>query len=229
MKKKLMRLLTIVTLVTGTFSLTALALSFVSQSGAPQTGNIPTKRKTLREIAQERNIEYTVYSENEVEWGDPLSITKHADAVILGRITKAETAFTKSGEHIVTTYQLDVSRILRDKTAEATALLTSGQQLPSPLTTPLTLVREGGVVSVNGRRASAKVPGFDLLTPGKTYIFFLGWSPDLKAYSLIGGISGVVSVDDNLHIKPLASDEKVKLRYAGTDLETFVRKISLEH
>lgn len=86
-------------------------------------------------------------------------------------------------------------------------------------------MRPGGVVEVNGRKASLKVRGYELLREGQSYIFFLYWSPYSEAYILAGGISGVVEVKSNLRVKPLASAEKIKFQYDDADLESFINDV----
>jgi hypothetical protein len=230
MRKKALRSLTILTILAVALSVTAWAMSSMRQQSRnqqPQDAN-GTRRKTLREVAQERDAEVIAHPHSETEISDLHDLAKSSRAIVLGRITRVEPSFTPSGEFIQTFYTLDIQRVLKDTTWDGPGPLLEGWIPPAPLTTPLRFVRDGGVVEVNGHKASWKVKGYELLKEGKDYIFFLYWSPYSKAYVLAGGISGVVQVDDNLRVTPLASAEKVKLKHGGASLETFIGDILKE-
>jgi hypothetical protein len=225
MRKKALRSLTLLTLLAAAFSVTAWAVSVVQEqvgSQQPQDRS-STKRKTLREIAQEQDIEFDMREGHfDKEYSDLRWLAKHSDAIVLGRILEEETYF--SGDNDITTkYKVDVHRIIKDGTSAAALLSQSlGRDVPVPLTTPLRFTRFGGTVHVNGHRASLRVKGSELLTSGKTYILFLQWTG--RNYHIAGGISGAVLVEDNHRVKPLGS-EKGMLEFNDTHLEILVSEL----
>lgn len=227
MKKKLLRALTILTLVIAVFSI-VWAVTFMPAPGNRQPAKeLQEQRKTLREEAQERNVEIVAQSHSETEYEDLRALAKEVNAIVLGRIIEAEPSFTESGEFIVTNYKIDVRRVIKDTTADGAWRHLEGAAPPAPLKTPLKFVRTGGVIDVNGHRASLKVKGYSLLREKRSYIFFLNWSSDFKAYVLTGGISGVVAVKGNRRVQPLASAEALRLKYSNgnDDLETFITEL----
>ena len=178
------------------------------------------ERKKLRDIAQERDVEITSEPESEVEYGSLPAVTHAAHAIVRGRITAAQSAF-EDDSHTLTTYQIDVRRVIKELNLPVP--LDSLASQPAPLTTPLQLVRPGGVVNVNGHRAAVKVHGHERLQTGPEYIFFLQWSPDFKDYTLTGGLSGVVLVENDL-CQPLATAAHMR-RYDSLPVETFLRDV----
>jgi hypothetical protein len=217
MRKQVQRSLTVVTLL-GIVLFTT--LWFTTGAQTPR-GQQPTKdadgvadrlkRKSMREVASERDVE--IISEPEIsEYSDLRSLAKGADLIIYGRITGQNSAFTEPGDDIETTYSVDAHRVLKAN---------------SPVTSPLTFVRVGGVVYVNGNRASIKVKGFDLLKTGRDYVLFFEWRPNRQGYILAGGMSGAFLVTDSLIIKPLASSQRseIKNNYLNTDLEAFINEV----
>lgn len=230
MRRKALRSITILTFLAIALSVTAWAMSSMHQQPRNQQSQDAnsTRRKTLREVAQERDAEVIAHPHSETEISDLHYLAKSSRAIVVGRITKVEPSFTEDGEFIRTFYTLDVQRVLKDTTWDGPWRLLDSGIPPAPLATPLRFVRDGGVVEVNGHKASLKVKGYELLKEGKDYIFFLHWSSFGKVYVLAGGISGVVQVDDNLRVKPLASAEKVRLKHGGASLETFIGDILKE-
>jgi hypothetical protein len=198
------------------FYITILAVAFKQPQQQKQEG-----RKTLRKVGEEHDVEITSDIESEAEYSSMQSLVKDANAIVLGRIIETNSSF-EDDDHIITTYQLEVKRVLKeiDLNVGSEATLYT----PAPLSTPLKLVRAGGVVNVNGHRVSVKLQGHELLNEGKDYIFFLWWSPNLKAYKLAGGISGVILVENDV-CKPLASKETITLKYGGMDLTAFIRDV----
>jgi hypothetical protein len=89
----------------------------------------------------------------------------------------------------------------------------------------LKIARNGGVVLVNGHRASVRVKGFENLNPGKQYVFFLYWSRNYNAYILAGGISGAVLVNDDLTLKALGSGKDLQLQLQNMKLEDLIDQI----
>lgn len=225
MNKRVLRLLTIFTLLVVTSSAVGLAAFSARQHLQSQQAQDASsgRLKTLREIAQERDVEITSEGESETEYADLRTLALHAEAIVLGRIIEMESSFNKSGEYVQTDHIVDVQRVLKD--TQLNAPLLEGQAPPKPLTTPLRFVRSGGVVNVNGHRVAVRVRGQELLQVGKDYIFFFWWSPNYKAYYLAGGISGAVLVDDNRRVKPLASSSSIQSRYSSADVETFISEV----
>jgi hypothetical protein len=179
------------------------------------------KRKTLREVGKEREVEKLVPNlEHNKEYNNLASLATNSTAIVVARITKEVSSFD-SDDYINTTYTLDVQRVLKDITS--TTPLGPNDARPLPLTSPLKIVRAGGVVYVNGHRVSEKLKGSELLTSGKRFVLFLRWSPAFKSYHLMGGASGAFLVQDDQQIKPLGSE--LKLRDGSLDLETFIVEV----
>jgi hypothetical protein len=227
--QKVLRTITILTIFAVACAVTAWAVAAVGQPATRSTiqQEAKSKRKTLKELAKERDVEYTSERESEVEFGDPLSVARYAHAIVLGRVTKTESYFGDTDDYIMTRYHVDVRRVLKDGSSEVITQLRPGQEPPVPPSTSLTFVREGGVVSVNGHKAVSNVKGRELLKAGDEYVLFLEWSPDFKSYKIMGGISGAVLVDSNRLVKPLGSSEDARKKYEGHDLEEFINKLSL--
>lgn len=219
MKNKLMRLVTVLTLSGIALSLTAWA---IAQKGEPVTQRDGTKRQTLRDIARERDVEIDVAEgENSTEYGDLRLLTKHAEAIVVGRVISEESSFD-GDDHIITTYQLAIQRVL--KHTKLNGPLGAGDEPPAPLSTSLKFVRPGGSVLVNGHRASRRSKGTEALQPSRDVLLFLWWSPSYKAYTLAGGVSGAFLIDAELRIRPLAS-KRTMLRYDGSTLDSIIDEV----
>jgi hypothetical protein len=228
MHKKLLRSLTLVLVIGVSFSVVALAVSLRQQSSA---SHVQTKEKTLKEIAAERDVEVPEGSESSSEYERLEELNKDAVAIVYGRIIDSKSFFDETspleyGDFITTEYTVDVYRVLRNTRLKYK--LEPGQATPAPLITPLKIARNGGVVEVNGHKATVKVKGYDSMKPGKQYIFFLFWSTAYKAYVLAGGASGVVMVNDDRSLTPLASSEAIKEKLRGMDLESFIGQLDVD-
>jgi len=230
MKKEVSRSVTLIVVLTITFSVTALAASLLQWQGAARSSDVnPAKQKKLREIASERDVEVEGISESRADYPTLESLRENATAVVYGQIIDSKSFFDESGhpieygEVITTEYTVDVLRVLKDKTPGAAPL--PEQHPRAPLLTPLKIARNGGVVKVGGHRAAVNVKGYDLLKPGQQYVFFLSWSPDYKAYVLAGGISGAVRINDDLSLKPLATSEAIHSRLRGMNLESLIDQV----
>lgn len=222
MTKKLPHSTTVLILVGLTLSLTAWALTSATPQGGPATQNDGARRKTLRDIARERDVEVEESGEElSAEYDDLRSLAKGAEAIIIGRIIDKESSFD-GDDHIVTTYQFDVLRVVKDTRLNAPLL--SGQEPPAPLVSPLKLVRPGGTVLVNGHRASSKLKGSERLKPGHDFLLFLWWSPNFKTYTLAGGVSGAFLINGEQRLSPLGSMPGM-LKYKGGDLQAIVDEV----
>src|ERR1043165_4457866 len=138
-----------------------------SQSNRQQTSNSadPPRIKTLREIGQERDVEVPLPNlEFNHEYSDLQSLAKRSSVIIVGRITEEASSFD-GDDGIITSYKVDVQRVLKDSAAYQP--LGPNDARPLPLTSPLRFVRPGGIVNVNGHRVSTKLKGSELLTAGK--------------------------------------------------------------
>ena len=219
MKNPLFRSLILFTLLAAMLSVAVWAISRASQQPNmnQQSGVINGKRKSLRELAKETDIEVTPIGEN-TQAGSIQSLKQSAIAIVLGRITE-EQAYFDGDDSIVTSYTVNIQRVLKDDTANwpYPAEFTP----PVPLTSPLKVVRVGGELRVNGHRASMKVEGSESLKPNKDYVLFLRWSPDFKAYLPVGGVSGFFIVDGSSGIKPVGTRPNIK-KYDGVTLQSFV-------
>ncbi len=184
----------------------------------------PPKLKTLREIGEERDIEVSVPNlDMDNEYSDVASLARYSTAIVLGHITDEKTSLSESGNYIDTYYTVDVQRVLKDTTS--TTYLRPNDPPVLPPASPLTFVRAGGTVTVNGHRVSAKLKGSELLKAGNDYVLFLRWSPPFNAYHLMAGSSGAFLVQNNSKIKPLGSEKQLKLKHEGKDLETFISEV----
>lgn len=224
MTNKLLRSVTVLTLAGLVVTFTAWAVASTPRQGGQAAQGAGQKRKTLRDIARERDIEFEDSGgELSVEYDDLRALAKHAEAIIIGRITDEESSFS-SDDRIATAYQLNVLRVIKDTRLNAPLL--SGQEPPAPLVTPLKLVRPGGTVLVNGHRASLKLKGAERLKPGNDYLLFLWWGPYSKAYMLAGGVSGAFLIDGEQRLSPLGSMEGM-LKHKGSDLQAVVDEITV--
>jgi len=210
----------------------ALAISLVPQQRAANFRNVDQdKPKKLREIAMERDVEVPGLEENSeyFEYSDFKEAAKDANAIVYGRIIGRNSYFDDSGlpfedgRIIMTEYTVEVLRVLKDRTREM--MLSPDMPAPAPLSTPLKIKRNGGVVYVNGHRASMKVKGFEAINPGQEYIFFLFWSSAYKTYSLAGNISGVIAVNYDLSLQSLASSEEMQSKLRGMKLEDLIKQL----
>lgn len=218
MRNRLLRPVTLIALTAAALSLTAWAIASAPRQSQQAAQTNETKRKTLRELARERDVELVSHSEDEAEYDDLHQLARASEAIVVGRVSAAEAAF--GGENsVVTTYSIEVGRVVKD--TKLNAPLLPDQPQPTPLTTPLKLVRSGGEVRVNGHRASHRFEG-ETLAVGDEYILFLWWSPSGNAYYLAGGSSGAVLVRDG-RVKPLG--KSAKLKFAGRDLESFLSEV----
>lgn len=222
MKRRTVSLVPVLPLIVIAFVFAA----WVFGSSAKQQKASPSTPQTLRQIGQQRDVENEApLSENSVEYNDLRLLAKHSNAIVIGRIVKEESAFS-GDNHIVTTYLVDINRILSDKTAEEAALLRSlgEEEPPAPLSTPLKVVRDGGVVYIDGHRVASTVKGSEAIRAGQDYILFVNWSRDFKAYRLSGGMSGVVMVEPNSTVKPLGSGKGL-MAHRGTPLDRFIQEL----
>ena len=192
------------------FSLVILSIGYssINKIKAQELNDQNQKRKSLRELAKDRDVEITSLRENEAEYD--LKTLAKSEAIVQGRIVKEETILDT--DTLYTTYTVETYRIIKPFTSavplEAYQLL--GKVPPEPIGSTFKITRPGGSVIVDGHRISEKIPGQNELVENKNYIFFLSWSGDYETYVLAGGISGVVLVQDDLQVKPLAKSDKVK-------------------
>jgi hypothetical protein len=217
MTTTILRLLTRATLFGVTLTLVVWS---ASRAGGTRTGqqekNEAQTRKTMRDVAHERDIEMTYEPESDSEFGDLESMVRIASTIVLGRIINIESSFDKSNQHIESFYTIEVSRVLKSD---------------SPVKSPLRLFRPGGTVPVNGHTATTKVKGNEFLANGRDYIFFMGWRPRHQVYTLEGGLGAVFLVKENSVIKSLSTSEgsRLRLKYDGADLQSFVDEVLKPH
>lgn len=228
MNKRVLSLIGVMILLSVMFSVGGFAGSVIFQNGSAAAGQ--GKQKNMREIAAERDIVVNRGAGSNTEYESVEALTAEATAIVYGQITDAKSFFEESGhplergENITTEYSLNVDRVLKDTTLNNP--LPPNLPSPAPLVTPLKIAREGGVVYLNGHRAEVKYDGYESLSPGKRYVFFLFWSPDYKAYVLAGGISGAVLVNSDLSLKPLATSTAIKSTLSATNLDMLSKRIS---
>jgi hypothetical protein len=214
MIKKITRPLTIITLIGVLFSITVLSASLFDKPQEQTSQNVSQngRFKTLRDVAQERDVE-TESTSCLGEFSGLASLTKASNTIVVGTIIDTKSYFSEDGHTISTTYTIHTERILKSE---------------GPISAPFEFVGFGGIVEVNGHRAVYKKKSFDQLIKGKRHVFFLQWMPKYKMYFLSGGeVSGVFTVDDNSNVKSLASDSNSELhvKHSGINLETFHSKV----
>ncbi|MGQ0762745.1 MAG: hypothetical protein ACT4OT_12135 [Acidobacteriota bacterium] len=188
-----------------------------------------SKQKKLSEIAKERDVEIEGLSGCEGLDMNLADLRENSKAIIYGRIFSSKSYFDDSGgpeqygEIITSEYIVEVLRVIRDRTSES--LPAPDKPPPSPLITPLKIARNGGFVFVNGHRASVKVKGYEDLSEGQQYVFFLNWSPSYKAYNLTGCILGAIHVSRDRRLKTLGSSKTLGHELEMLTLEGLVTKI----
>lgn len=190
-------------------------------AGAQPQNDRPYVRKSMRQVAAERDIELPVPSDLTVEFSTLDGLKENSVVVVYGRIVKETSGFTESGDLITTDYTLNVTRVIKDNRLKYASL--TGESEVLPLTTPLKFYRHGGEVMVNGHRASRKLEGGELLSKGKDYVLFLCWNPYEKSYFL-AGLSGAFLVDERNRLKPLRGRDGIS-KYEGADLETLIDEL----
>lgn len=222
MRNRLLRPVTLLALTAAALSLTAWAIASAPRQSPQAAQADETKRKTLRERARERDVDVQeIEDELSGEYSDLRTLAKHAESIVVGRVTSAQPSFD-GDDFIYTTYQIDVQRVVKD--TQLNAPLMAGQEPPAPLMTPLKLVRPGGTVMVNGHRATEALQGGDRLKPGNDFLLFLWWSPNFKAYRLAGGISGAFLVGADERVSPLGTKAGM-LRHKGGGLQAVIDEI----
>ena len=214
MIRKVSRILTIMTLASITLITAGLLGGVQSQQEQSKDAGVPAdmlQRKTLREIAQERDVEFESFPEI-AEFNELPLLTRISKVIVIGKLIDSESSFTKSGHDIVTIFSVDVHRVLKSDTS---------------IEFPLKFVTYGGTVYSNGHKATLKVKGFEALKTGEVYILFFALSSNSKDYVLEGGMSSVFRVKDNSRVYSLASDDgnKLRLNYNGTDLQEFINQV----
>lgn len=185
------------------------------------------KQKKLREIAMERDVEVEGPSGCDLADMSLADLSTSSSAVVYGWIIDSKSFFdesspSESGDYITTEYTVEILRVLKDKTLET--MPPPDKQGPAPLTTPLKIARNGGTVNVNGHRAAVKVKGYDALSPGKQYVFFLNWSPDYHAYKLTYCIFGALMVNDDLSLRTLGSPKELQAEVREMTLESLFKR-----
>jgi hypothetical protein len=187
--------------------------------------------KSLKERALERDVEVESTAESDTAAANLPALTSGSSAIVVGKIKDAKSFFDESGhplleygDIITTEYNIEVLRVLKNTTLER--MPPAGILGPAPVTTPLKIARNGGVVQVNGHKAAVKLKGYEQLVPGREYVFFLNWSPDYKAYVLSYGISGAVAVDEKKSLRPLADNEELRSSFGKLNLDTLAAEIN---
>lgn len=190
------------------FVILSIGYSSINKSKAQELNN-KNQEKSLRELAQERDVEIKAnHRENEAEYD--LETLAKSEGIVQGRIIKAET--TLDDNLLYTTYTIETQIIIKPFVSamplEGYQFL--GKPFPEPIGGTFKITRPGGSLQIDGHRITEKVQGQNKLIEDKNYIFFLSWSGDYQTYTLNGGISGAVLVQDDLQVIPLATREDVK-------------------
>lgn len=204
------------------------ALTALTQVSSAQNKVRP---KSLKERAIERDVEVESTSESDLAAATLPVLTRGSSAIIVGKVKDAKSFFDESGhpaleygDIITTEYDVDVLRVLKNTTLERMPPV--GMVGPAPVTTPLKIARNGGVVQVNGHKAAVKIKGYEALVPGREYVFFLNWSPDYKAYVFSYGISSAVAIDEKKSLRSLANNEELRSSFSKLNLDTLAAEIN---
>ena len=226
MKNRIPSFLTLATFAAIAFSLFSFPESVDSSKDTPNSRQQKTKK--LRERAMERDVEVDGPSGCDVAHVTLDGLNKPSTAIVYGKINSSRSFFDESspseaGDYITTEYSVDVLRVLKDTTRIITPV--PGSDPPATLTTPLKLARNGGVVRVNGNRASVRVKGFEELNSGNQYVFFLNWSPDYKAYVLTHCALGAILVKDDLQLKSLGNSRELRTELTSLNLQDLFKRI----
>jgi hypothetical protein len=131
----------------------ALTVSLMHRQGAAQSSKSGhSQPKKLREIAMERDVEVEGTSGCDLAEMTLADLSGSSSAIVYGQIIDSKSFFDKSGapmesgEVITTEYMVDVKRVLKDTTLETVPPLDKSSR--APLSTPLKIARNGGVVYV---------------------------------------------------------------------------------
>ena len=187
------------------------------------------KPQKLKEIAIKRNVEVEVSSGCDFADISLDELMQSSRAIVYGKIIDSRSYFDESGdlrdagEVITTEYTVEVMQVVRDRTLES--MPPPHKSPPAPLVTPLRIARNGGVVVVNGHKASVKVRGYEDLSAGNSYLFFLNWSPSYKAYTLTACLFGAVVVDEHFSLKSLGSSKKLERELRDLNLKSLLKQI----
>ena len=226
MRNRILSLLTVATILAIAVSVFYFPEAVDSSKNSPNSPQ--EKPKKLRERAMERDVEVEGPSGCAVTNVTLEGLNKPSTAIVYGKINSSRSFFDESspleaGDYITTEYSIDVLRVLKDTTRIITPV--PGSDPPPTLTTPLKLARNGGVVMVNGHRASVRVKDFEELNSGNQYVFFLNWSPNYKAYVLTHCALGAILVKDDLRLKSLGNSRELRTELTSLNLEGLFKKI----
>jgi hypothetical protein len=97
------------------------------------------------------------------------------DAVIVGKVDSQISMMTSDETTIFTDVQISVKKILKDNS-----------QAPLKVGGEVTVDRPGGSVSINGRKFSYTMEGFQSFTVGGEYLLFINFMADSKDYYQVG-------------------------------------------
>ncbi len=201
------RIIIVSLLAASLFILLGLVLSTTFKSTAQEPVS-QEKRKSLREIAQDRDVELVAERHSEIEYS--LETLVNSEAIIQGKIIGIET--TLETDSLYTTYTIETQRAIKPFVSglplEAYQIL--NKPAPAPIKSTFKISRVGGALLVDGHRISERVAGLDELKRGDSYIFFISWSGDYQTYMLAGGISGVLRVNRDGTLVSLATDKDVR-------------------
>lgn len=187
------------------------------------------KPKSLRERAREHDVEVEGPSDSDLVDITLAGLKTESHAIVYGRVLNSRSFFdespfaVESGDSVTTEYEFEIVKVLKDTTREV--IPAPPKPAPALLITPLTIARNGGVVAVNGHRASVKVKGFDVIESGRSYVMFLNWSPDYHAYVPTAGIFGVVAVGDDGSVRSLSSANSLQKELNKMTLEAFLNEL----
>jgi hypothetical protein len=108
-----------------------------------------------------------------------------ADAIVVGTVSGKTSQLMNSRQFVFTEYDFFVNEVLKDN-----------QAAPIVLNQPITVVRPGGTVEIDGRIVRAVDDSFRPLTTDNSYLLFLKYLPKTKSYdSAI--LRGSFKVKDN--------------------------------
>jgi len=142
----------------------------------------PYNLRKLRELVEARegdgDIEVGVYGDfartidpNAPKIPAVQAAVCNADAIFVGTLKSKSSQLTADESFIFTDYEMTVEEVVKDNPAA-----------PARVGGDLTVVGEGGAVSLNGRTVRARRDNFKIPEVGKRYLLFLRFIPETGSY-----------------------------------------------
>jgi hypothetical protein len=173
-------------------SLGASTLISSSQDQSPKAQALKTQKqkehgklfkhggKTLADLLGGQSGDITVAADPPLEFDSDASKQNtpslessfcNADAVVVGTLGEESAYLNEDESFIFTEYQLNVSEVVRNNKAA-----------PIKINDNVTVVRDGGTLSINGRVVRALTADFKPFKTGEQYVLFLRYLPTTGSY-----------------------------------------------